>query len=94
MLAVATPCCPDPVSVTTRPFPIRFASSACPTALLIAWEPVCASSSLLIQILGKGEWLVVVARREHKAGAQHEQEVTLVLKGRARFDLSKRGVQL
>ena len=33
--AVATPCWPAPVSAIMRVFPIRLASSACPTALLI-----------------------------------------------------------
>ena len=35
------PCCPAPVSAITRGLPIRFASSAWPTALLILWAPVC-----------------------------------------------------
>ena len=45
-VAVATPCCPAPVSAIRRVFPIFFASSACPRALLILWEPVWFKSSL------------------------------------------------
>ena len=45
--ALATPCCPAPVSATMRRFPIRFASRAWPTALLILCAPVCARSSRL-----------------------------------------------
>ena len=43
--AVAKPCCPAPVSAMIRFLPIRFASSTCPTALLILWAPVFASPS-------------------------------------------------
>ena len=46
-VAAATPCCPAPVSATTRRLPIRTASSACPKALLILWAPVWARSSRL-----------------------------------------------
>ena len=45
--AVATPCCPAPVSATMRETPRRFASNAWPSALLILWAPVCARSSRL-----------------------------------------------
>ena len=44
-VADATPCCPAPVSATTRFFPIRLTSKACPNALLILCAPVCARSS-------------------------------------------------
>ena len=45
--ALATPCCPAPVSAITRRAPSRRASSACPSALLILCAPVCARSSRL-----------------------------------------------
>mmetsp|Transcript_26463 Transcript_26463/g.32180 ORF Transcript_26463/g.32180 Transcript_26463/m.32180 type:complete len:256 (-) Transcript_26463:543-1310(-) len=48
--AVATPCCPAPVSAMMRFFPNFMASKACPMALLILCAPVCASSSRLNQI--------------------------------------------
>mmetsp|Transcript_90829 Transcript_90829/g.257171 ORF Transcript_90829/g.257171 Transcript_90829/m.257171 type:complete len:259 (+) Transcript_90829:819-1595(+) len=48
-VAVATPCWPAPVSAMMRGLPMRFASSACPSELLILWAPVCASSSRLNQ---------------------------------------------
>ena len=41
-VAVATPCCPAPVSAMTRVFPMRLAMRACPRALLILWAPVWA----------------------------------------------------
>jgi len=44
-VAVATPCCPAPVSAMIRGFPIRFASNACPTVLLILCAPVWLRSS-------------------------------------------------
>ena len=44
-VAVATPCCPAPVSAMMRCLPIRRASSACPSALLILCAPVCSRSS-------------------------------------------------
>ena len=53
MVAVATPCCPAPVSAMMRFLPMRLASRACPTALLILCEPVCASSSRFNQICGQ-----------------------------------------
>ena len=46
-VAVATPCCPAPVSATRRDFPIRRASKACPMTLLILWDPVWFRSSRL-----------------------------------------------
>mmetsp|Transcript_13628 Transcript_13628/g.32994 ORF Transcript_13628/g.32994 Transcript_13628/m.32994 type:complete len:248 (-) Transcript_13628:604-1347(-) len=51
MVAVATPCCPAPVSAMMRGFPIFFARMACPIALLILCAPVCARSSLLSQMV-------------------------------------------
>ena len=42
---VATPCWPAPVSAMMRVLPIRLASSACPSALLILCAPVCIRSS-------------------------------------------------
>ena len=47
--AAATPCCPAPVSATTRVAPSIFASIAWPSALLILWAPVCARSSRFSQ---------------------------------------------
>jgi hypothetical protein len=44
-VAVATPCWPAPVSATTRVLPMRFTSSAWPSALLILWAPVWQRSS-------------------------------------------------
>ena len=44
-VAVATPCCPAPVSAITRRLPMRCASRACPRALLILCAPVWARSS-------------------------------------------------
>ena len=46
-VAVATPCCPAPVSAMILDFPILRASSPCPTVLLILWAPVWARSSRL-----------------------------------------------
>ena len=46
-MAVATPCWPAPVSATRRGLPIRWASSAWPSTLLILWEPVWLRSSRL-----------------------------------------------
>ena len=45
--AVATPCWPAPVSAMMRVAPMRLASSAWPSALLILCAPVCARSSRL-----------------------------------------------
>ena len=44
-IAVATPCWPAPVSAITRTFPMRRASSACPSVLFILWAPPCSRSS-------------------------------------------------
>ena len=44
-IAVATPCCPAPVSASMRVLPIRFASNACPRALFILCAPPCKRSS-------------------------------------------------
>jgi hypothetical protein len=49
-VAVATPCCPAPVSAMTRFFPISQVSSAWPRALLILCAPVWHRSSRLSQI--------------------------------------------
>ncbi len=46
-VAVATPCCPAPVSAIIRRLPMRRASSAWPRVLLILWAPVWHRSSLL-----------------------------------------------
>ncbi len=46
-VAVATPCCPAPVSAMMRRLPMRRASSACPTVLLILCAPVWFRSSRL-----------------------------------------------
>ena len=46
-VAAATPCWPAPVSAITRGLPIRRASSAWPSALLILCEPVWVRSSRL-----------------------------------------------
>ena len=46
-VAVATPCCPAPVSAMIRRLPIRRASSAWPSALLSLCEPVWLRSSRL-----------------------------------------------
>jgi hypothetical protein len=46
-VAVATPCCPAPVSAITRLFPARMASRAWPRVLLILCEPVWFKSSRL-----------------------------------------------
>mmetsp|Transcript_27089 Transcript_27089/g.51310 ORF Transcript_27089/g.51310 Transcript_27089/m.51310 type:complete len:201 (-) Transcript_27089:857-1459(-) len=50
-VAVATPCCPAPVSAMILSFPSALAIRACPMALLILWAPVCARSSLFSQML-------------------------------------------
>ena len=44
-VAVATPCCPAPVSAMMRVLPIFFASRICPTVLLILCAPVWFRSS-------------------------------------------------
>ena len=44
-MAVATPCWPAPVSATRRCLPMRSASSAWPSTLLILWLPVWLRSS-------------------------------------------------
>ena len=44
-VAVATPCCPAPVSAMMRFLPSRLASRICPTVLLILWAPVWHRSS-------------------------------------------------
>mmetsp|Transcript_16968 Transcript_16968/g.44883 ORF Transcript_16968/g.44883 Transcript_16968/m.44883 type:complete len:236 (+) Transcript_16968:744-1451(+) len=49
-VAVATPCCPAPVSQMMRCLPRRLASRAWPRELLILCAPVCANSSRLNQI--------------------------------------------
>ena len=46
-VAVATPCCPAPVSAMMRRFPMHLARSASPMALLILWAPVWLRSSRL-----------------------------------------------
>jgi hypothetical protein len=46
-VAVATPCCPAPVSAMMRGFPIRRASSTWPRELLILCAPVWFRSSRL-----------------------------------------------
>ena len=50
IVAVATPCWPAPVSAISRFFPIRRASSAWPTVLLILCAPVWLVSSRLKMI--------------------------------------------
>ena len=45
--AVATPCCPAPVSAITRRLPIRSASRTCPRVLLSLCAPVWTRSSRL-----------------------------------------------
>ena len=47
MVAVATPCCPAPVSAITRGFPMRRASSAWPSVLFTLCAPVWFRSSRL-----------------------------------------------
>ena len=47
-VAVATPCCPAPVSAMTRRLPMRTASNPCPMQLLILCAPVCSRSSRLM----------------------------------------------
>ena len=49
-VAAATPCCPAPVSAIIRDLPIRLASSACPSTLLILCDPVWVRSSRLSRI--------------------------------------------
>ncbi len=46
-VALATPCWPAPVSATTRCLPMRLASRAWPSTLLILCEPVWLRSSRL-----------------------------------------------
>jgi len=43
-VAVATPCCPAPVSAITLALPIHFAGEPVPCVLLILCAPVCARS--------------------------------------------------
>mmetsp|Transcript_19268 Transcript_19268/g.55455 ORF Transcript_19268/g.55455 Transcript_19268/m.55455 type:complete len:292 (+) Transcript_19268:827-1702(+) len=50
-VAVATPCCPAPVSAMMRGLPMRLARRAWPMALLILWAPVWARSSRLSQMV-------------------------------------------
>ena len=47
MVAVATPCCPAPVSAMTRGFAMRVARRPWPSVLLILWAPVWQRSSRL-----------------------------------------------
>ena len=44
-VALAVPCIPAPVSAMSSVLPMRFASRACPRALLILWAPVWFRSS-------------------------------------------------
>ena len=50
-VAVATPCCPAPVSAIILLFPMYLASRACPRALFSLCEPVWTRSSRLKYIL-------------------------------------------
>ena len=46
-VAVATPCCPAPVSAMMRVLPSRCANRIWPTVLFILWAPVWHRSSRL-----------------------------------------------
>ena len=50
--AVATPCCPAPVSAMMRVLPIFLASKHCPKALFNLCAPVCKRSSRFKKIRG------------------------------------------
>src|ERR671916_170145 len=84
-VAVATPCCPAPVSAITRDLPIRRVSSACPSTLLILCEPVWLRSSRLSTRVGAipGTGLVACSakRRVQRLGDEPAAEPVEVTGG-------------
>ena len=67
IVAVATPCCPAPVSAMTFVLPMRRARMPWPTTLLILCAPVWLQSSRLRKILGPPACAV---RRSQKSSGE------------------------
>ena len=78
-VALATPCWPAPVSATRRVLPIRFASRAWPSTLLILCDPVWLRSSRLSSTVTPSSLAEAMARRGTgwAAGEVAEQPVEL-----------------
>ena len=81
---MATPCCPAPVSAMMRLLPMRLASSAWPSALLILCAPVCVRSSRLRKMRapprGFGARRVGLVERRRPPDVVLQQVVELVAK--------------
>ena len=84
--ALATPCCPAPVSATMRLAPRRRASSACPMALLILCAPVCARSSRLSHTFAPQR----AERRAAKVSAVGRPTQLRQLRGELRLEVATR----
>ena len=96
-VAVATPCCPAPVSAITRVLFIRSVSRAWPSVLLILWAPVWLRSSRLSQIWAPP--ICSLSRRAWYSGDGRptkclQQVVELGLKRRVGPRLGVLGVEL
>src|SRR2546421_210427 len=70
-VAVATPCCPAPVSAMMRRFPMLRASNAWPSALLILCAPVCARSSRFRKTRAPPRWFVRDSAKYTGVGRSH-----------------------
>ena len=68
IVAVATPCCPAPVSAIILFLPNFFANNACPTVLFILCAPVWFRSSLLNQTFGPPKLFVKVSAKYNGDG--------------------------
>ena len=95
-MAVATPCWPAPVSAMTRFLPIRFASSACPSALLILWAPVWQQVLALEETRPprRSDRRVGVAERRRPADVVAQEAVELGPEGRVAPRLAVRRLEL
>ena len=82
-MAVATPCWPAPVSATSRLLPMRRASSAWPSTLLILCEPVWLRSSRLSSSRSPScsAETVALGERRWSAGVVAQQVVELGAEG-------------
>ena len=98
-VAVATPCCPAPVSAMMRVLPSFFASSTCPRALLILCAPVWQRSSRLSQSSANGSVRSRSRRsarykRRRPTDVAGEHRAPLALELRPEHHLVKRALEL
>ena len=95
-MAVATPCWPAPVSATSRVLPMRLASRAWPSTLLILCEPVWLRSSRLSSSRRPSSSAEVGALGEQRgpAGVVAQQPVVLAPEPRVGPRLAEGGLEL